>query len=91
MVCGSCGCVRSTIHQPQSRIFDLFDDLIILKAGSVVFGGSCAAALNAWRKAGLPVPDGANPGKQQPTQTTQPATITIRERTHMTCHGLSIV
>ncbi|KAI9091503.1 P-loop containing nucleoside triphosphate hydrolase protein [Phlyctochytrium arcticum] len=35
--------VVCTIHQPQSRIFQLFDDLLLLKSGKIVYYGSMDA------------------------------------------------
>lgn len=39
-----------SIHQPQSKIFNLFDSLILLKAGNIIYQGSRAQAIvtNRW-------------------------------------------
>jgi ATP-binding cassette subfamily G (WHITE) protein 2 len=53
--------VVCTIHQPQVKIFDLFDSLILMKNGEIVYQGSCQKSLLFLEKAGLPCPEGVNP------------------------------
>lgn len=53
--------VICTIHQPQSQIFHLFDDLIVLNRGYVVYRGSREDVLPFYEDAGLPCPPLTNP------------------------------
>ena len=53
--------VICTLHQPQSKIFDLFDDIMLLKAGRVVFYGPTKDAIQFYSDAGFPVPPMTNP------------------------------
>lgn len=57
---GSCTVV-TTIHQPQSKIFSLFDELVILNKGHVVYKGPRAEVLDYYEAAGLPCPQYTNP------------------------------
>jgi hypothetical protein len=53
--------VVCTIHQPQVKIFNLFDNLILMKKGEIVYQGSCQKSLRFLETAGLPCPPGTNP------------------------------
>jgi len=53
--------VICTIHQPQQKIFELFDNLILLKKGKIVYLGDCAKSVNFLSAVGLPCPPGVNP------------------------------
>jgi ATP-binding cassette subfamily G (WHITE) protein 2 len=53
--------VICTIHQPQIKIFNLFDNLILMKRGEIVYQGSCQKSLLFLETAGLPCPPGVNP------------------------------
>ncbi len=53
--------VVTTIHQPQLKIFNLFDNLILMKRGEIVYQGSCQKSLLFLENAGLPCPPGVNP------------------------------
>jgi ATP-binding cassette subfamily G (WHITE) protein 2 len=57
---GTCTVV-CTIHQPQQKIFNLFDNLILLKKGTIVYSGSCQKSLLFLESIGLPCPSGINP------------------------------
>eukprot|EP01113_Clastostelium_recurvatum_P040178 TRINITY_DN6221_c1_g2_i1.p1 TRINITY_DN6221_c1_g2~~TRINITY_DN6221_c1_g2_i1.p1 ORF type:complete len:672 (-),score=98.76 TRINITY_DN6221_c1_g2_i1:16-2031(-) len=57
---GACT-VICTIHQPQSKIFELFDDLIVLNKGHVLYRGPRSEVLNFYERAGLPCPPFTNP------------------------------
>lgn len=50
-----------TIHQPQSKLFALFDNLILLKAGEIVYQGPAGKAITFFAKAGFPCPPLTNP------------------------------
>src|ERR1700681_4692752 len=52
-----------TIHQPQSKIFSLFDQLMILKSGHILYHGQAAHAMEVWSEAGLPLPENTNPAE----------------------------
>lgn len=69
--------VVCTIHQPQVKIFDLFDNLILMKKGQIVYQGSCKKSLLFLEVAGTPCPPGVNPAdhlldvlSKQPTSAT---------------------
>ena len=53
--------VICTIHQPQQKIFELFDNLILMKRGSIVYQGSCLKSIQFLDNVGLPCPEGVNP------------------------------
>lgn len=57
---GDCTVV-CTIHQPQQKIFELFDNLILMKRGSIVYQGSCLKSIRFLENVGLPCPEGVNP------------------------------
>jgi len=53
--------VICTIHQPQQKIFNLFDNLMLMKRGMIVYQGSCQKSLIFLESIGLPCPPGVNP------------------------------
>uniref|UniRef100_A0A9J2PXH0 ABC transporter domain-containing protein n=1 Tax=Ascaris lumbricoides TaxID=6252 RepID=A0A9J2PXH0_ASCLU len=53
--------VITTIHQPSSQVFTLFDDLCLMACGRVVYQGPADKALNHWRECGFPCPHFYNP------------------------------
>lgn len=53
--------VVCTIHQPAQKIFELFDNLILMKKGQIVYQGSAQKSLLLLQALGLPCPDGINP------------------------------
>jgi ATP-binding cassette subfamily G (WHITE) protein 1 len=53
--------VACTIHQPSSDIFGLFDDLILLLGGGVVFAGPASEAVHHFAALGFECPQYANP------------------------------
>jgi ATP-binding cassette subfamily G (WHITE) protein 2 len=57
---GSCT-VICTIHQPQTKIFNLFDELIILNKGHVLYQGPAYEIITHYTEAGLPCPLFTNP------------------------------
>jgi ATP-binding cassette subfamily G (WHITE) protein 2 len=50
-----------TIHQPQSKIFSLFDNLILMKKGNIVYQGQCSKVLDYFTSIGHPCPALENP------------------------------
>ncbi|CAF3756084.1 unnamed protein product [Rotaria sordida] len=50
-----------SIHQPQSKIFYLFDSLILLKQGNIIYQGPRQQAMDVYRMAGFPCPLYTNP------------------------------
>ena len=50
-----------TIHQPQQKIFELFDSLILMKKGVIVYQGSAYKSLMFFEKKGAPMALGENP------------------------------
>eukprot|EP01012_Entosiphon_sulcatum_P063488 TRINITY_DN90_c0_g2_i1.p1 TRINITY_DN90_c0_g2~~TRINITY_DN90_c0_g2_i1.p1 ORF type:complete len:610 (-),score=93.72 TRINITY_DN90_c0_g2_i1:132-1961(-) len=53
--------VVCTIHQPQSKIFDLFDDLLLLSQGEIVYHGVASEINDFLARAGFPCPSYCNP------------------------------
>jgi ATP-binding cassette subfamily G (WHITE) protein 2 len=53
--------VVCTIHQPSVKIFTLFDNLILMKKGHIVYQGSAQKSLLFLEHAGMPCPPGVNP------------------------------
>ncbi|KAJ3202951.1 ATP-binding cassette sub- G member 1, partial [Entophlyctis luteolus] len=53
--------VIMTIHQPSSEIFQLFDDLLLMANGEVVYAGQAEKATNYFAKYGYICPDFTNP------------------------------
>lgn len=53
--------VICTIHQPQKKIFELFDNLILMKKGQIVYQGSCSKSLLFLEMVGRPCPPETNP------------------------------
>jgi len=53
--------VICTIHQPQKKIFELFDNLILMKKGQIVYQGACAKSLLFLEMVGRPCPAETNP------------------------------
>lgn len=49
-----------TIHQPQSNIVNLFDRLLLLSKGHLVYCGTAAHAQQHFEKLGHPCPPGYN-------------------------------
>ncbi|CAM2701767.1 unnamed protein product [Rotaria socialis] len=50
-----------SIHQPQAKIFNLFDSLILLKGGGIIYQGPRKQAMEVYRIAGFPCPVTTNP------------------------------
>jgi ATP-binding cassette, subfamily G (WHITE), member 2 len=57
---GQCTVV-CTIHQPQTKIFNLIDNLLLMKKGEIVYQGACAKSELYFAQAGYPCPDKMNP------------------------------
>lgn len=57
---GECTVV-CTIHQPQQKIFELFDNLILMKKGSIFYQGSAFKCIRYMESIGYPLPPGENP------------------------------
>lgn len=53
--------VVSSIHQPSSEVFALFDDLCLLSSGEVVYFGEAKKAVEFFAQAGFPCPSRRNP------------------------------
>jgi ABC-type multidrug transport system ATPase subunit/ABC-type multidrug transport system permease subunit len=50
-----------SIHQPQNKIFNLFDSIILVREGKLMFHGSTHRALEQFGRIGFPVPPLTNP------------------------------
>ena len=57
---GECTIV-CTIHQPQSKIFNLMDNLILMKRGHIIYQGSAEKATDFFELCGHPCPVHENP------------------------------
>ncbi|KZV25876.1 ABC-2 type transporter family protein isoform 1 [Dorcoceras hygrometricum] len=53
--------VLSSIHQPSSEVFELFDDLLLLSNGETVYFGEAKMAVKFFADAGFPCPSKRNP------------------------------
>ncbi|KAH6812976.1 ABC-2 type transporter family protein [Perilla frutescens var. frutescens] len=53
--------IITSIHQPSSEVFALFDDLLLLSSGQTIFFGEAPAALQFFGEAGFPCPQMRNP------------------------------
>ncbi|KAL2329214.1 hypothetical protein Fmac_022641 [Flemingia macrophylla] len=53
--------VISSIHQPSSEVFALFDDLFLLSGGETVYFGETKSAIEFFAEAGFPCPRKRNP------------------------------
>ncbi|CAI8617150.1 unnamed protein product [Vicia faba] len=53
--------VISSIHQPSSEVFALFDDLFLLSGGQTIYFGPAENAVEFFAKAGFPCPSRRNP------------------------------
>ena len=53
--------VITTIHQPQTKIFSLFDNLILMKKGEIVYQGACAKSDAYFAFMGYPCHPKMNP------------------------------
>ncbi|CAF3785379.1 unnamed protein product [Rotaria socialis] len=50
-----------SIHQPQAKIFNLFDSIVLLKAGHIMYQGPRKQSTEVFRAAGFPCPLFTNP------------------------------
>ena len=53
--------VVTSIHQPRSSIFLLFDDLIVLSEGSLMYFGKAGDVVSYFDRLGYPIPKNFNP------------------------------
>ncbi|KAJ3094849.1 hypothetical protein HDU96_001449, partial [Phlyctochytrium bullatum] len=53
--------IVATIHQPSSQLFRLFDDLLLLAEGRVMYHGPTSAAVPYFTARGYPCPKRSNP------------------------------
>ncbi|XP_034688533.1 ABC transporter G family member 15-like [Vitis riparia] len=53
--------IISSIHQPSSEVFDLFDDLFLLSGGETIYFGEAKKALEFFAEAGFPCPSRRSP------------------------------
>ncbi|XP_051142584.1 ABC transporter G family member 15-like isoform X2 [Andrographis paniculata] len=53
--------VVSSIHQPSSEVFALFDDLCLLSGGETIYLGEAKMAIKFFAEAGFPCPSRRNP------------------------------
>lgn len=55
--------IVASIHQPRSRIFDLFDDLLLLSNGKLLYSGAADSALAHFESLGHKCPLHHNPAE----------------------------
>ncbi|KAI3449992.1 hypothetical protein Pfo_006657 [Paulownia fortunei] len=53
--------IISSIHQPSSEVFALFDDLLLLSSGETIYFGEAEMAVQFFADAGFPCPRRRNP------------------------------
>mmetsp|Transcript_47254 Transcript_47254/g.118992 ORF Transcript_47254/g.118992 Transcript_47254/m.118992 type:complete len:667 (-) Transcript_47254:105-2105(-) len=53
--------VLATIHQPNSQVYGLFDKLMLLSRGEIVYFGDAARAVDFFEESGYPLPPRTNP------------------------------
>ncbi|KAK6119745.1 hypothetical protein DH2020_046515 [Rehmannia glutinosa] len=53
--------IISSIHQPSSEVFALFDDLLLLSSGETIYFGEAGMAVEFFGAAGFPCPERRNP------------------------------
>jgi ATP-binding cassette subfamily G (WHITE) protein 2 len=53
--------VITTIHQPQAKIFQQFDNLILMRKGEMVYQGNASLAMKYFETIGFPCPQYSNP------------------------------
>ena len=53
--------IITTIHQPRSSIFGLFDDLLLLSEGRCIYSGASRSALGYFSQRGFHCPENFNP------------------------------
>ena len=53
--------IIATIHQPTSKMYHMFDDIVLLAEGEVVYSGSCKGAAEYFKQRGFPCPRFVNP------------------------------
>ncbi|KAJ3117086.1 ATP-binding cassette sub- G member 1 [Phlyctochytrium bullatum] len=53
--------IIATIHQPSSEVFHLFDDLLLMADGRVIYSGQADGAIDYFSKLGYECPEYTNP------------------------------
>ncbi|KAJ3109158.1 ATP-binding cassette sub- G member 1 [Phlyctochytrium planicorne] len=53
--------IIATLHQPSSEIFRLFDDLVLMAEGRIMYQGPAANAVSYFGRLGYPCPKNSNP------------------------------
>lgn len=53
--------VVSTIHQPSSQIYNLFDELLMMVRGNIIYQGPASQAVSYFASIGFPCPKLTNP------------------------------
>ena len=53
--------IVATVHQPSSALFSLFDNVILLAHGKLVYSGPVAQVKNYLKMVGYPMPEDTNP------------------------------
>src|SRR3989338_1240167 len=85
------GCtIVSTIHQPQAKIVDLFDNLIVLYEGKLIYSGPADHVSHHYAHAGFPCPPGVNPADHL-MEVITPMTSEQREEVMENAHKLMSV
>ena len=53
--------IVQTIHQPNSDIFDMFDKLMLMTSGKIIYFNDSDKAVNYFKDLGYPCPALSNP------------------------------
>lgn len=53
--------IVSTIHQPSSQVFGLFDSLLLMSRGRIIYQGAAPLVLSYFETIGFPCPENTNP------------------------------
>lgn len=53
--------IIATIHQPSSKLYHMFDDIVLLAEGEIVYYGPCEEAIEYFGQQGFPCPQFVNP------------------------------
>lgn len=51
------------IHQPRSSIYAMFDDLILVSEGGLIYSGEASKAVSYFEEQGHPCPPNYNPAE----------------------------
>ena len=53
--------ILAAIHQPSSEVFQIFDNVIVMSMGEIVYGGPVKSLAEHFKRRGFPCPNNSNP------------------------------